>query len=60
MLHQSNFRGINMMRLRCRLVLHAIVDDGRCGDVDSRDGRLRGQSPEETRFKCATGFRGNE
>jgi hypothetical protein len=50
-LHQSNFRGINMMRLLPRLVLDAIVDDGRCGDVDSRDGRLHRQSPEEIRFR---------
>ncbi len=51
MLHQSNFRGINMMRLLPRLVLDAIVDDGRCGDVDSRDRRLHRQSPEEIRFR---------
>jgi hypothetical protein len=32
MLHESNFRGINIMRPLPRLVLHANVDDGRCGE----------------------------
>jgi hypothetical protein len=47
-----------MIRFLSSLVLQAIdVDDWPCGEVNSSDGRLRGQSSDNDVSQVAIGFR---